>query len=283
MGLVNTSISGPSVTNLQIRPLLGRDYIVTWEVKLPEHLEDGRIDIYLKPYSSDSPFATIPWGEKQELLLKTITNKSIFFFEEIEFVGISKDNEELFKESVLLDPWVDDYVAEALRRDIHLSLSKAKGLLVAAFIRRKWGPKCPSCYSKSTNKLDPQCPVCYGTGFKGGFFGPYPVWGSYQVPKGRSVQQGSPSYVSPIQNRMILESYPPLSPGDVLMLPSNSRWFRVRDTQSLKHKIAEVAQIVSLVGASKDSVVYSLDWRTEEILSLVKEETRNIQFKQRLL
>ncbi len=282
MVLATLTDSGISVTDIQIRPISGRKFLVTWKLENPDSLENGILEIHLPPYSS-GPYKTLSWGDPWEIEIDTITNKSTFFYEEIRFLGKDSDGEIVFDEKYLLSPRVYDPVSDAVRKDIHLALSKANGLLVVAFVRRKWGDKCPTCYHKETGKFDTQCPDCHGTGFLNGFHGPYSLWGSYQMPKVRSVQQGSPAFISPIGNRMIVEHYPPLSPGDVLMLPSSSRWFFVREVQSLKHKIDEVAQIVSLVGANKDSVIYTLPWRTEEVIKDMREETGNIGFQARIL
>lgn len=58
------------------------------------------------------------------------------------------------------------------------------------FLRKRSGIKCKSCYDETHGRARYDCPVCYGTGFEGGYEGPFEAWCTpFEATKNMSEQE----------------------------------------------------------------------------------------------
>ena len=106
---------------------------------------------------------------------------------------------------------VADYRARAQR--VH---QDHVGNASAVFLRRRWGPRCQTCYSHTARvTVRAGCPECFGTGFSHGYWTPVPAVAVYRAaPPDTALTQGGAllTQIATIK----LGAHPLLMAGDVL-------------------------------------------------------------------
>lgn len=110
--------------------------------------------------------------------IKTDINRKIYY--KVTTVAVNPDNQEVMETPLeqvdavsLYDMEKVDWIwAEAIRRNKWL-LEQA-GERVKLFIRKWAGTRC-SCWDSQYGQGLRDCPVCYGTGYEGGYEGPYDI------------------------------------------------------------------------------------------------------------
>lgn len=77
------------------------------------------------------------------------------------------------------DSWM--VIREIQRKEL-LHMNKMAGVPCHLYQRKQTGVPCTHCLSPDTGEvLNPNCPWCLGTGKLGGYHGPYPSWGKFDV------------------------------------------------------------------------------------------------------
>jgi len=119
------------------------------------------------------------------------------------------------------------------------------GVKCMVLIRRTFGQHCAECYDPVLErKLADKCTRCYGVSYVGGFFTPIPVYFNFN-PTPQSVQIANFGEVQPSETDCWCSNYPLMSPGDVVVEPTNRRWrvSRVHSTQMLRVPIRQLLRM----------------------------------------
>lgn len=77
------------------------------------------------------------------------------------------------------DSWM--IIREIQRKEV-LAMQRMSGTPCQLYQRKQTGIQCLHCISLDTGEvLNPSCPWCLGTGKLGGYHGPYPCWGKFEI------------------------------------------------------------------------------------------------------
>jgi hypothetical protein len=160
----------------------------------------------------------------------------------------------------------DETVLRFQRRE-RFQLGKYDGVPAFVYTRRRTGQVCPRCVGdKEMGDLGVDCMTCFGTGFRGGYYPPVPIYVAHQDLKteGSNIQQ---NYVKDSSSTNLWTSnWTIMSPEDVVieMSPPNQVW-RVTGMQKSERFRAPSRQIFTANEADKGHAIYRLpipdfDW-----------------------
>lgn len=129
------------------------------------------------------------------------------------------------------------------------------GVKCLIYIRRTFGQHCANCYDfLLERKLADKCTRCYGVAYVGGFFTPIPTYFNFN-PSPEQVQVANFGEVQSSETDCWCSNYPLLSPGDMVIEPTNRRW-RVKRVHHTKMLRVPIRQIVRLVEINRSDVEY---------------------------
>lgn len=150
-----------------------------------------------------------------------------------------------------------DLVASYIRRSEMTLFTQAIGRLCWLFKRRTFGPRCPSCYDRTTGKkLRANCPSCFGTSFLRGFHDPMEVW--IQIDPPAKAQQNQPQQAAQhVSTRARMSFYPNVVPGDVVVEAENKRWVTLTVEQSERLR-APIQQTLTMKQIEPTDIEYAL-------------------------
>lgn len=151
----------------------------------------------------------------------------------------------------------DDTVLRLQRRE-RFQLAKFDGFPAMLYSRRRSGARCPRCVGNpAQGSMGIECAMCFGTGFKGGYYPPMPLYVARQ-----SLEQDganlTENYVKESSTANFWTSnWAIVVPEDVLieMTPPNRVW-RVTGAQRTERRLAEIRQLLTVSEADKGSAVY---------------------------
>lgn len=163
--------------------------------------------------------------------------------------------EKTFGPSSSLEPEPDLIAAEILRQEDML-FREFSGRRCFLFPARTFGPAC-SCFDIVTGRRTRSaCKSCFGTGWLGGFMSPVEVFVQIDpFPKHSersSLQERQPGNTTA---RMI--SFPPVSPGDILVESENRRW-RVNSVTPTQRLRATVRQEMVIHEIPKGDIEFAI-------------------------
>lgn len=119
----------------------------------------------------------------------------------------------------------DIMASEIIRRET-LYLDRARAALCGLLLKRTYGDRCTACWDSVRREAgNAHCPVCYGTGWVGGYWGPYFRRVSFSLTKAQEkvVNFKREMYdEDPFQGW--LTNTPLIRPGDILITPFNKRY-----------------------------------------------------------
>ena len=119
----------------------------------------------------------------------------------------------------------DIIAAEIIRRE-QIYLDRARAALCGILLRRTYGDRCTACWDHLRREPgNSYCPICYGTGWVGGYWGPYFRRVSFSLTKKqeRLVNFQRELYEEePFQGW--ITNTPPLRAGDIIVTPFNKRY-----------------------------------------------------------
>ena len=137
--------------------------------------------------------------------------------------GINKDNNSIFySQPVISISNENNCIANYISENEQLLLRRYNGHDMLLFARRKFGNRCPDCYSEIDRKvIKSKCPTCYGTTWEGGYFAPLLIQiqtdpkteTSEKSPYGKHEQEQLTGWTS---NEIII------APGDLLVNIKNT-------------------------------------------------------------
>lgn len=147
-----------------------------------------------------------------------------------------------------------------LQRRERFKLAKYDGVPALLYTRRRTGPPCPRCTpSREEGDMGVDCEICYGTGFKGGYYPPLPIYVANQA----LMTQGSNLTETHVKDNshanLWTSNWTIVSPEDVIieMVPPNHVW-TVTGIQRSERRRAAVRQLLTVSEADKGRVVYRL-------------------------
>ncbi len=153
-----------------------------------------------------------------------------------------------------------------IQRREYLLLRKFAGLEAIVLRRIKYGPPCPVCYDKLSEKLlQDHCTTCYGTGIEGGYYTGYKQFLQFDASPNSAVY----SYFGKFEQNQLgawTIREPNLESFDVIIRLKDQRVFRVRDLNNTEILASQSRQIMRLDEQNKDDVLYKLLQR-EDVLS----------------
>lgn len=138
------------------------------------------------------------------------------------------------------------------------------GVRCAVFIRRTFGQRCAECFDFILKRdLVEKCTRCYGQHYVGGFFDPIPSAFNFN-PSPQIVQIANFGEVQPSEADCWGSNYPLLSPGDMIVEPTNRRW-RVARAHTTEMLRVPIRQILRLTEINRGDVEYLLPIPDESI------------------
>lgn len=150
---------------------------------------------------------------------------------------------------------IDLIAAEVIRQEDTL-FREFVGRRCWLFPVRTFGPQC-SCYDPTLRRKTRAAHLpCFGTGFLGGYMSPIEVFVQID-PTSKAPAESSIQEQQPVDSRARMISFPPISPGDILVESENQRW-RVRAVNPTERLRTPVRQEFSLHMIPKGDIEYSL-------------------------
>lgn len=150
-----------------------------------------------------------------------------------------------------------DGIAFELVRKKNLYLTVRGGIGVSIFLRKAWGPKCSRCFNyQRMIPEDPDCLECYGTGFTGGYLDPLHVPALMNLPREAIVRAGIKYELGTTYAE--LSNWPLVDPDDLVVDRKMNIRYRIKTITPTSHKMHTVSQIVSVLRADENDVIYNL-------------------------
>jgi hypothetical protein len=158
-----------------------------------------------------------------------------------------------------------DLVAQFIRRSEQTLFTQIVGRQCWLLKRRSFGPRCPSCWDRTTQKRTrAQCLDCFNTGFLRGYHDPVEVWVQIDPP-GKSVKNNAQQIDHEVFSSARMTFYPNLNPHDVLVEAENKRW-RVVTVQLSERLRAPIKQEFQLRQIQDTDIEYRLPINVQRAL-----------------
>ena len=179
------------------------------------------------------------------------------------------DGSKFYSSSVISINNESNYISNYIAEQEQLLLRRFNGREVLLFARRKFGNRCPDCYSDIDRKVTKsKCSSCFGTTYEGGFFAPIKIF-IQADPKSESVDKNDYQ----VQEQEMLTCWTSneivLASGDMIVTLKNTiqRYEIVRVTPtSLHDNLVRQILVLNLLRADRpeqlltvDSSMYILD------------------------
>jgi hypothetical protein len=153
-------------------------------------------------------------------------------------------------------PEADNIALEMIRKKLTYLYVKG-GMLAAVFCVKTWGTNCSRCYNYERQEpTDDNCPDCFGTGYSGGYLNPVYVPALMNPPQ-RAIVSAGLVYETDTPF-MEFGNTPELRPDDLVVNCLQNIRYRVKHVAPTTHRMALVAQMVSLVRVDENDIVYTL-------------------------
>ncbi len=241
-----------NVTKMTVRSFNLDHMNVFWEIAPVQGPPDGsglpheiyNYDFYiLRSEAGAGPYTQLAGPFRDVYSFRDITAELLHkwrqLYYKIKVVDRTTGEEKLFGPASSLEPEPDLIASEIVRQE-DLLFREFVGRRSILYPLRTFGPSC-SCFDRVTNrKTRSNCKTCFGTGWLGGFLSPVEVFVQIDpFPKNSeksSLQERQPGNTTA---RMI--SFPPVSPGDILIETENRRWrvMTVTPTQRLRSTVRQ--------------------------------------------
>lgn len=129
------------------------------------------------------------------------------------------------------------------------------GVPCAVFLRRSFGQKCAECVNPVLGRGGVEkCTRCFNTRYVGGFYDPIPQHFNFS-PSSQVLQVVNWGEAQPSETDCWTTNFPLLTPGDVIIEPTNRRW-RVERVHTTERLRVPVRQIVRLSEINRSDVEY---------------------------
>ena len=226
--------------------------------------------------SAVGPYQVIAGPLRDQYLMRdtqvSLLHKWREYFYKIRVVHVPSGETQEFGPAASLTPSPDLVAAEIIRQEDVL-FREFIGRKCWLFPKRTFGPLC-SCYDATLQRRTRSGhALCFDTGFLGGYMSPVEVYVQID-PHGKNRQ--STSFGEMQQNdsagRMI--SFPPVSPGDIIVEAENRRWrvLGVTPTQRLR---STVRQELRLHEIPKGDIEFELPLSLSNVQNLQPSAERN--------
>jgi hypothetical protein len=147
---------------------------------------------------------------------------------------------------------------EVARRN-DLLLQEFVGTQCTLFIMRRTGPRCPDCWDfKKRQVRKSNCESCFRVGRAGGYYSPINPLYLQISPHGQVVDHANIGIMEPAQTSAWTSNFPLITPGDVVVEPSNRRW-RVASVGTTEQFRVPVRQMLQLYHIDPSDVEYKLE------------------------
>lgn len=179
--------------NLELRDVTAMKTVLYWTAE--KDLNENANHFVFIPQISESPAG--PWaplfndpinayGYIDTITQRGMVDQRVYY----RIKGINKDDNSLFySEPQISINSEKNCLANYIAENEQLLLRRYNGHDMLLFAKRKFGNRCPDCYSEIDRKvIRSKCSTCFGTTWEGGFF--YPVMMRLQTdPKTESAQK----------------------------------------------------------------------------------------------
>ena len=151
----------------------------------------------------------------------------------------------------------DVYTDEIIRRH-HMLLEHSRAPECSIFTRRLYGTRCQCWNALRKESNGSRCPICYGTGWVGGYFGPYRERVSFSMSRAqRRMLSRASDGVADGTTECWTVNYPALTPGDLIVTPFNDR-YRVLQTQVSRRGLVVLHQVMAVARLAVTDAAYGL-------------------------
>jgi hypothetical protein len=201
---------------------------------------------------------------------------SIFFYQDFEVAkgGLSQNywyrirvssrhnpDEKIFSEPRSVEMRVQPHrfrLARKARRDLYITLSRLNGSLYSLMKRRRFGPRCSTCYNEFTQDVVlSSCGECYGTSFAGGYHDPVSLWGKLD-PTVIQQQFGMQGISETSMLGFVTLDYPLVDLEDILVEHQTNRRFIVKQKMQTQSSGIPVHQDLQISELARTAVEYSI-------------------------
>lgn len=154
-----------------------------------------------------------------------------------------------------------DYIAAEIIRQHKEYLRLAKARTCRFYLVKTDGMRC-QCYDKITKRVTKaRCPICLGTGFVGGYDGPYELPVSFGLTRMQqklyTFEGGDSSGGEQPQNCWTL-NFPRLSSGDVMVVTPTNERYKIVNTQCSMRGGTVLHQVFTAVRVNLNGVEYDI-------------------------
>jgi hypothetical protein len=185
----------------------------------------------------------------------TLLHKWRHYFYKIKVVHVPSGNEAEFGPAASLEA-EPDLIASEINRMEDVLLREFVGRKCWLFPKRTFGPMC-TCFDPTLGrKTRSQHAPCFGTGWLGGYMTPIEVYVQIDPsPKSKQANSTQELQTNDAAGRMI--SFPPVSPGDILVESENRRW-KVMSVSMTERLRSVLHQEIRLHEIPKGDIEYEL-------------------------
>ena len=251
-----------SVTMINVVNNLSTDYLlVTWQIG--DTLEDASVYVY-DVYRSLSP-------QDGYILIASVQNvydyrdynidlydSSIRYYYKIRVTNTVTGQDIMTEDYGQLIYSPPDNVASAIMYHEQKLLELGDNPLVYALIKKRFGPRCPTCWDPVQKKTTiSQCTNCFQVSFAGGYMPPTLIRMSFSPTERqeRMAMDGIKDVDGVIATWTA--NYPILQPGDVIVDSLNSRYHVETVTPAIKRRYV-MHQVLALRKIPPTGVIYKL-------------------------
>lgn len=146
--------------------------------------------------------------------------------------------------------------ARKMRSDLLRTFQKFSGREYYVLKLKHWGTRCPDCWDSLTKTIvDEDCDSCYSTGFDGGYYTPYEVWGRLDVMTTSAPLQLE-GFADQRMSKFTCLDIPVLMPGDVIVGKLDDRRYIVQTHSQTEMRLVGVHQDLAVIELPRDNPVY---------------------------
>lgn len=273
------------VTKLRVRSLSVDFNEVSWEVEpTTEDVLDYTFQV-LRSEAAMGPFDEL--GEPFEDRYLFIDNaiKSLSRYRQLHYtVRVRrKSSGEYWDFGPETNSQEADLVTSELRSHISLLMREFIGERCWVIPVRTFGTRCPSCWSATLKKRTRSgCRTCYDTSFIRGYMHPIESWVSFDPnPAVEQFSEVSKLQVNDTTARMTY--FPPLKPGDLIIMPTDKVRYKVTQVSSTKHVGTPVHQEIQIHEIPQSAIEYLVPLKLcDELKNIFLKPERNFTNPQQL-
>ena len=149
-------------------------------------------------------------------------------------------------------------IARKARRDLKVQLEKLNGVPLLIIKNKRFGPRCPECYSAATGEsVFSNCNTCFGTTYEGGYHEPIRVFGKLD-PVVIQPTLGTSGISESAVTGLTIVDYPEVDNEDVVVEIHTNRRFKVLRRMVTESSRVLVHQDLQVSELSRSAVEYNI-------------------------